>query len=177
MRAVGARVDRRTFVVGAAALVAGAACGRGVAARQPAVEVPEPVEVDLYRGGEPRYVEEARAWVTPLPAVAVARAKALLPDDVQKSIDAGFLALADACPFDKLQLVFCKSAGWFECPGCGSRYDGLGAAKGGPTSAGMTMLPVSLDDGEVVVHPRPRVTGVGSGTFLVVHRPTGPHCA
>ena len=170
-------MDRRTFVLGVGALFAGAACGRGVAARQQAVDLPAAATVDLYRGGEPRYVEDARAWVTPVPAVAAARAKALLPDDMQKSLASGFLALSEACPFDKLRLVFCKTAGWFECPGCGSRYDGLGSATGGPTAAGMTMLPVSLDDGEVIVHPRPRVTGLAKGTYLVQHRPTGPHCA
>ncbi|HVM09727.1 MAG TPA: hypothetical protein VM345_14765 [Acidimicrobiales bacterium] len=127
--------------------------------------------------GTPRYVDGVRAWIVKIPEVAMERAQALLPADVQRGAADGLLALSDVCPADKIQLKYCRSSGWFECPGCGSRFDGLGHKTGGPAPRGLTFHPVQVDGGDVVVSPRPLIDGLPIDRRIVEHRAQGTHCA
>ena len=177
MDIVRSTIDRRQLVLGGFALLLGA-CGRGAAAGGREADVallPAPVVGSL---GTPRYVEDARAWIVAVPDEVRERAVALLPADVHAGVREGMLALSEVCPSDKLKLVHCESSSWFECPGCGSKFSGLGDKVGGPAPAGMSLRPLHVDAaGEVVISPTKPVDGLRSGTSLVRQKATGPHCA
>ena len=101
----------------------------------------------------------------------------MLPSPLRVGLEHGLLALSDVCPKDRIQLRFCESSAWFECPACGSMFNGLGDWTAGPAPAGMFLQRVTIDEDEVVsVDRRPLHPGVAHGSALVQHRAAGPHC-
>jgi hypothetical protein len=182
-------VNRRRFLAllgGAAGALAVGGChdgggGDSVAAAapdpdlvNPDVDPPAAPELD---GQTPRFVEEARAYLVAVPAALRPRARALLAPVVRAGLERGLLALSDVCPSDQIQLRWCASAAWFECPACGSQFDALGDKMGGPATAGMSVLRVTVgDDDEVAVEPRPLHPGLAAGVRLVDQPAAGPHC-
>lgn len=177
--------SRRAFLAGLGATAAAfalAGCGRtateadaaDAATRFDPKHPPTAPELD---DDTPKYVEEARAFLVVVPAALHARAQALLPPEVQQGLEHGLLALSDVCPHDRIQLSRCRTSRWFECPACGSMFDGLGDKKGGPSPAGMTLHPVTVDDGDnVIIASRERIVGLPIGTLLVDQPAAGPHC-
>ena len=176
---------RRAFLAGAASTVALllSGCGRGdTAASATPTTAFRPERAPTVPGlseMEPRFVEDARAYLVGVPPVLRERARALLPPEVHRGVDAGLLALSDVCPSDQLQLRFCETSRWFACPGCGSMFDILGAWRAGPAPRGMTMFGLAITDDadrEVSVVRHPKVPGLPNGTRLAAHEPAGPFC-
>jgi hypothetical protein len=177
-------LSRRAFLGGAVAtMFVGVACGSSEdgapsfdaeAAREARLDPPAAPELADHT---PRFVEEARAYLVVVPAAVRPRARLLLPPETRTGLEHGLLALSDACPKDQLQLRFCESSTWFECPGCGSQFDGLGDRKAGPAPTGMWFHRVTVgDDDEVAVDAKPRIRGLGPDVALVQHRPAGTFC-
>lgn len=179
------RLTRRALVVGAAAsavaLLAG--CGRGSApsaASETATFDPErPPAMPELASMEPEYVEDARTFLVAVPPALRSRARALLPPEVHEGLDAGLLGLSDVCPSDGIQLRFCESSRWFDCPACGSMFDIVGAARAGPAPRGMTMFGLSIGDPPeraVSIRRHPELPGLARASFLAAQDPSGPFC-
>lgn len=146
---------------------------RGTAER-PLQLQPAPVIGPLDR---PRWIEAAKAWLVVVPLEVRARARAFLPAATSRGMEWGLLALSAHCPQGDTDVQFCSSAGWFECPACGSQFDGLGAHRAGPAPAGLAMLEIEVNDvGEVSVVERPDHPGLAPDLQVWDHPARGPHC-
>ena len=170
--------SRRGFLTGLAAFGL-AGCGRG-STRTEHIDLSRlDPPIDYVLGGDrPKYVEKARAWLVPIPKAALSRAEALLPFSLHDGIRAGLLAVSDICPNDKVQLVFCPTSLWFECPGCGSKFNAFGDFKAGPAPAGMSLVPLDIGrDGTVAASTRAPLSGLARGVHLINQDAAGPHCA
>lgn len=180
------RLTRRAMLLGTAgfavALLTG--CGRGSAS--PAASTP-PVAFDPERAPalpelasmEPEFVDDARTFLVAIPPALRARARALLPPEVHEGLDAGLLGLSDVCPFDQIQLRFCETAAWFNCPACGSLFNIVGDQQGGPAPRGMTMFGLSIGDEpdrEVSIRRHPELPGLARGARLAEVERAGPFC-
>jgi cytochrome b6-f complex iron-sulfur subunit len=64
----------------------------------------------------------------------------------------GFYALSAICPHLGCTVQAATGA-VFDCPCHGSRFDGQGRVLEGPATAPLSFLAVSLEEGEIVVHP------------------------
>lgn len=179
------RLTRRDVLWGAAAsaLAVLAGCGQRSSSSSEATppatfDSDDPPVVDGLGGMTPEHVEDARTFLVAVPPALRARARALLPPEVHEGLDAGLLGLSDVCPADQVQLRFCETSRWFNCPACGSMFDILGGARAGPAPRGMTMLGLSVGDPpdrEVSIRS-PDLPGLARDSFLAVQEPSGPFC-
>jgi hypothetical protein len=179
------RLTRREVLwasaVSAVVLLSG--CGRGSsssATTPPVTFDPEdaPTVPDL---GEmtPEHVEDARTFLVAVPPALRARARGLLPPEVHEGVDSGLLGLSDVCPSDQIQLRFCETSRWFNCPACGSMFDILGGYRAGPASRGMTMFGLSIGDPpdrNVSIRRHPELAGLARDAHLAAQEPSGPFC-
>ena len=177
-------LSRRGFLAGTAGTIALllTACGRSDGAASPpptsAVDPKAAPDVPTLSEMEPQFVEEARAYLVGIPGALLPRARSLLAPEQHVGLEAGLLALSDVCPSDQVQVRFCESSRWFECPACGSKFDILGAFRAGPAPRGMTMYRVSISGAmrDVSVETPPEIPGLPNGTRLAAQEPAGPFC-
>ena len=166
----------------AVALLAG--CGRDSASS--AASTP-PVTFDPERAPalpelasmEPEYVEDARTFLVAIPPALRARARALLPPEVHEGLEAGLLGLSDVCPTDQIQLRFCQTSRWYDCPACGSKFDTIGGYRAGPAPRGMTMFGLSIGDEpdrDVSIRRHPELPGLARTARLAEVERAGPFC-
>lgn len=180
------RLTRRAMLLGTAASVVAllAGCGRGSA---PSAASTGPATFDPQRAPalpelasmEPEYVEDARTFLVAVPPALRARARALLASEVHEGVEAGLLGLFDVCPSDQIQLRFCETSRWFDCPACGSKFDTLGGYRAGPAPRGMAMFGLSVGDEpdrEVSIRRHPELPGLPRDAHLATIEPAGPFC-
>ncbi len=191
----GPRVSRRRFVrEGAAAVVAlilaGCSPSRSSSHATSTTPAPEPGanagRIDLGRvndlrtsivfAGDPRYVPEARAYVSLFPAELAEGARSLYPAAVLPALAAGVVVLDQKCPHLGCRVPFCKASQYFECPCHGAKFDRVGEYRAGPAARGMSMLAAEVEHGNLVIDTRTRFPGVSRGANTTRQEPAGPYC-
>lgn len=122
------------------------------------------------------YVAEGRMWLTAYPASAIEKAKAVYPQPVLNSLEAGVAVLYQKCPHLGCRVPDCATSQWFECPCHGSQYNQAGEKKGGPAPRGMDRFVTSVDGDVLTVDTGTVVQGPPIGTNTTGQEAEGPHC-
>ncbi len=123
------------------------------------------------------YFAEARTYVAPYPAGALAKAKQEYAGGVLEGMEEGVVALYQKCVHLGCRVPWCASAQWFECPCHGSRYSRVGEKKGGPAPRGLDRFAVSVENGNVFVDTGKVIQGPALGIDTTGQEAEGPHCA
>lgn len=122
------------------------------------------------------YVAEGRMWITSYPEAAVEKAKAVYPQPVLNSLEAGLAVLYQKCPHLGCRVPECKTSQWFECPCHGSQYNQAGERKGGPAPRGMDRFVTEVTGGVLSVDTGTVIQGPPIGTNTTGQEAEGPHC-
>jgi cytochrome b6-f complex iron-sulfur subunit len=85
------------------------------------------------------------------------------------------LALWSRCPHLGCRVPWCESAGEFECPCHGTRFNRIGEHRSGPAPRGMDRFPVSVEGDQVVIDTGVVLTGPPLGPETI-DEPPGPPC-
>jgi len=126
--------------------------------------------------GVPLYITSAKCFIVALPASLVAAAERTYDPGAQVGVSAGLVAFSQSCPYEGIQLLFCQSAAWFQCLGCGSEFSMFGEKKGGPAPRGMTLMPLDHSGHGIVVQTATMVPGPPIGTDFSHQQAAGPVC-
>jgi cytochrome b6-f complex iron-sulfur subunit len=124
----------------------------------------------------PRYISQARAYVSAFPSELASRAKAVYPPEVLPVLAAGVVVLNQRCPHLGCRVPFCPSSQWFECPCHNAKFDRVGEYRAGPSPRGMSVVRASIDHGRLVIDPGTTFPGMPIGTNTTHQAPTGPYC-
>jgi cytochrome b6-f complex iron-sulfur subunit len=104
--------------------------------------------------------------------VAVPAARAYLT-----KIEGEVVAISETCPHLGCRVPWCAKSGQFECPCHGSVFNRKGEAREGPTPRAMSLYPVEIVDGLVIVDTGAPVEGEPIGTAETIDEPVkGPSC-
>ncbi len=122
------------------------------------------------------YVAEGRMWLTAYPSSAIEKAKAVYPQPVLNSLEAGVAVVYQKCPHLGCRVPECETSQWFECPCHGSQYNQAGEKKGGPAPRGMDRFVTSVDGGVLNVDTGTVIQGPPIGTNTTGQEAEGPHC-
>ncbi|WP_334143627.1 QcrA and Rieske domain-containing protein [Rhabdothermincola sp.] len=122
------------------------------------------------------YVAEGRMWITNYPEAAIDKAKAVYPQPVLNSMEAGLAVLYQKCPHLGCRVPDCKTSQWFECPCHGSQYNQAGEKKGGPAPRGMDRFVTEVTGGVLTVDTGTVIQGPPIGTNTTGQEAEGPHC-
>ena len=122
------------------------------------------------------YVAEGRMWLTAYPSSALEKAKAVYPQPVLNSLEAGVAVVYQKCPHLGCRVPECETSQWFECPCHGSQYNQAGEKKGGPAPRGMDRFVTSVDGGVLNVDTGTVIQGPPIGTNTTGQEAEGPHC-
>ncbi|MEJ5253970.1 MAG: Rieske 2Fe-2S domain-containing protein [Acidimicrobiales bacterium] len=122
------------------------------------------------------YVAEGRMWITHYPEAAIEKAKAVYPQPVLNSMEAGLAVLYQKCPHLGCRVPDCKTSQWFECPCHGSQYNQVGEKKGGPAPRGMDRFVTEVTGGVLTVDTGTVIQGPPIGTNTTGQEAEGPHC-
>jgi len=85
------------------------------------------------------------------------------------------VALWWRCPHLGCRVPWCDSAGEFECPCHGSRFNRLGEYRAGPAPRGMDRFAVEIVEEAVIIDTATIVSGPTPGPESI-DEPVGPHC-
>lgn len=85
------------------------------------------------------------------------------------------VALWWRCPHLGCKVPWCESAGEFECPCHGSRFNRLGEYRSGPSPRGMDRFAVEVSEGEIVIDTGSITNGPPPGSESI-DEPVGPPC-
>jgi cytochrome b6-f complex iron-sulfur subunit len=124
----------------------------------------------------PRYVPQARAYVSVFPPELADDAQGVYPAEVLPLLDAGLVVLHQRCPHLGCRVPFCESSQWFECPCHAARFDRSGEYRAGPSPRGMTLMSASIDKGRLILRPGTTYPGLPIGTDTTRQKPAGPFC-
>jgi cytochrome b6-f complex iron-sulfur subunit len=122
------------------------------------------------------YVAEGRMWVTEFPSSAAEKAKAVYPQPVLNSMEAGVAVLYQKCPHLGCRVPECATSQWFECPCHGSQFNQAGEKKGGPAPRGMDRFSTEVSGGVLSVDTGVVIQGPPIGTNTTGQEAEGPHC-
>ncbi len=131
---------------------------------------------DIADNGGFLYNAEGRMWMTAYPASSIDKAKAVYPQAVLNSLEAGVAVLYQKCPHLGCRVPSCPTSQWFECPCHGSQYNQAGEKKGGPAPRGMDRFATSVAGGVLTVNTGQVVQGPPIGTNTTGQEAEGPHC-
>jgi len=126
--------------------------------------------------GGPLYIASARCFIAAIPGPLVNAAEAAYDPAVHLGVAAGVVAFSQSCPYDLIQLPYCRTSAWFECPACGSHFSMFGEKKGGPAPRGMTLVPMAPSDNGIVIDTTRTVSGLAIGIDFSHQQAAGPHC-
>lgn len=125
----------------------------------------------------PKYVPEARTYLTPYPKEGLGKAQATYSPGVYKGMENGVVALYQKCVHLGCKVPWCGNSQWFECPCHGSQYNRVGERKGGPAPRGLDRFNVDVDgSGMVTVDTSLVIVGPADGTNTTGQEAEGPHC-
>jgi len=85
------------------------------------------------------------------------------------------VALWWRCPHLGCRVPWCDSAGEFECPCHGSRFNRLGEYRAGPAPRGMDRFGVEVVEDAIVIDTGAIESGATPGPESI-DEPVGPHC-
>lgn len=125
---------------------------------------------------QPYEVVEARAFVSPFPADALAEAKQVYPAEVWPLLEAGVIVLDWRCTHLGCRTPFCESSQWFECPCHGAKFNRVGEKKDGPAPRGMDMRPARIENGRLIIDTTRVIEGVPINTDTTGQDLEGPSC-
>jgi cytochrome b6-f complex iron-sulfur subunit len=94
---------------------------------------------------------------------------------VTKTPDDAPIALWWRCPHLGCRVPWCESAGEFECPCHGSRFNRLGEYRAGPSPRGMDRFAVEIVDETVIIDTGVITAGAPPGPEGI-DEPVGPPC-
>ena len=94
---------------------------------------------------------------------------------VTKAPDEEVVALWWRCPHLGCRVPWCESAGEFECPCHGSRFNRLGEYRAGPSPRGMDRFATEIVDESVIIDTGSITSGAPPGPESV-DEPVGPPC-
>jgi len=94
---------------------------------------------------------------------------------VTKAPDEEVVALWWRCPHLGCRVPWCESAGEFECPCHGSRFNRLGEYRAGPSPRGMDRFAIEIVDESVIIDTGTIANGAPPGPESV-DEPVGPPC-
>lgn len=94
---------------------------------------------------------------------------------VTKAPDEEVVALWWRCPHLGCRVPWCESAGEFECPCHGSRFNRLGEYRAGPSPRGMDRFAIEVVDESVMIDTGSITPGAPPGPESV-DEPVGPPC-
>ena len=124
----------------------------------------------------PRYVPQARAYVSVFPPELANDAQGVYPAELHPLLDAGLVVLHQKCPHLGCRVPFCETSQWFECPCHAARFDRAGEYRAGPSPRGMTLMSASIENGRLILKPGTTYPGVPLGTDTTRQKPAGPFC-
>jgi len=124
----------------------------------------------------PRYVAQARAYVSAFPPELANDARGVYPAEVLPLLDAGLVVLHQRCPHLGCRVPFCESSQWFECPCHAARFDRAGEYRAGPSPRGMELMSASIENGRLILRPGTTYPGLPIGTDTTRQKPAGPFC-
>src|SRR6202042_3264795 len=93
---------------------------------------------------EPRYVPEARAYISPFPAAKAQSAHDVSPGELAPVLEAGLVVLYQRCTHLGCRVPWCASSRWFECPCHDAKFDRIGEQRAGPAPRGMDLMKASI---------------------------------
>jgi cytochrome b6-f complex iron-sulfur subunit len=94
---------------------------------------------------------------------------------VTKAPDEEVVALWWRCPHLGCRVPWCESAGEFECPCHGSRFNRLGEYRAGPSPRGMDRFAIEIVNESVVIDTGTITPGASPGSESI-DEPVGPPC-
>jgi cytochrome b6-f complex iron-sulfur subunit len=127
---------------------------------------------------QPFYVPEARTYIQPYPANALANAKSskVYPDYILAGMEQGIVALYQKCVHLGCRVPWCQTSQWFECPCHGSKYSRVGEKKGGPAPRGLDRFVVTIAGAKLTIDTTLVITGPPIGTDTTSQGAEGPPC-
>lgn len=136
----------------------------------------EALQDHLRSSPEPYYDPVGGFYLVAYPAGDLPEAQRVYRGVELAGMEAGFVALDQACTHAGCRVPFCRRSQFFECPCHGARYNAVGEVRRGPAPRGLDRYEVRVEDGEVVVDTARKVLGPPTGTDTTAQRPAGPHC-
>jgi cytochrome b6-f complex iron-sulfur subunit len=136
----------------------------------------EKINEDIATGDGFAYYPEGKMWVTPYPAAALPKAKAVYSPPELAGMENGVVALYQKCPHLGCRVPACLTSQWFECPCHGSQYNHVGEKRGGPAPRGMDRFSMSVAGGVLTVDTGTVIQGPRIGTNTTGQEAEGPHC-
>lgn len=91
-------------------------------------------------------------------------------------INGQIVGLWQKCPHLGCRVAWCESAGEFECPCHGSKFNRAGEVRSGPAPRGMDRFEVLLDGDTVEVDTGSVIQGPPPGTETIDEPVKGPSC-
>jgi len=134
------------------------------------------IRASIEHGKAPRYLADARAYVSSFPADLADTASAVYPSEVLPVLAAGLIALHQRCPHLGCRVPFCQSSQWFECPCHAAKFDRIGEYRAGPAPRGMTILGATIEQDRLIIDTTVMFPGLARGTNTTHQRPEGPLC-
>ncbi len=134
------------------------------------------IVASIAQTGTPRYVPEARAYISPFPATAAAAARAVYPAEARAALDAGVVVLYQRCTHLGCRVPWCASSQYFECPCHDAKFDRVGESRAGPAPRGMDLMAASIEQGRLVIDTGSILAGLPLGTDTTGQKPAGPYC-
>ena len=123
----------------------------------------------------PRYLPEARAYVSPFPA-SKAPVPGVYPAELAPVLEAGLVVLYQRCTHLGCRVPWCASSQYFECPCHDAKFDRVGEQRAGPAPRGMDLMKASIERGRLVIDTGTIYPGVPIGTDTTHQSPAGPFC-
>jgi cytochrome b6-f complex iron-sulfur subunit len=141
----------------------------GVAGAWTTWDVLQPVDSAGF-GGEVRTIPEDSVPEEGVLAVPAARS-------YLTKIGGEVVAVSETCPHLGCRVPWCDSSGQFECPCHGSTFNRKGEAREGPSPRAMSLYPVEIVDGLVIVNTGEPIEGAPIGEPETIDEPKrGPSC-
>lgn len=134
------------------------------------------VELAIQDGGGFAYYPEGRMWITPYPAAALEKARAVYSPAELAGMEAGVIALYQKCVHLGCRVPECATSMWFECGCHGSYYNQVGEKKAGPAPRGLDRFAMSVSGGALTVDTGVIIQGPPIGTNTTGQEAEGPHC-